>query len=90
LEIRIPKVRLFNPLLYIGTTAVRALPHVYDTYRTRHYLPLFNSSYTHASLERKLYSSAWDIIVPLQLFLFALLVYLQQLFGGGCILRSQR
>lgn len=75
-----------NPLFYIGMAAVQVLPPVYDAYKACHQLPRFSSSYIYPSPEGKLYSLAWDIIIPLQGFLFALLVYLQQRFGGSCLL----
>ncbi|KAI5333232.1 hypothetical protein L3X38_023362 [Prunus dulcis] len=77
---------------YIGTTFVRVLPHAYDL--TQHkqqraqnsaHHPL-NESYIYASPVADFYSTAWDVIIPFGGLLFAGIIYLQQKFGGLCIL----
>ncbi|XP_020256262.1 uncharacterized protein LOC109833120 [Asparagus officinalis] len=78
--------KALHPLFYVGITGVRALPHLYDAYRDRQCFPPFSSSEMNASPDGELYSFAWDVIIPVQGFLFALLVYLQQQFGGRCLL----
>ncbi|KAG1367885.1 putative alanine racemase [Cocos nucifera] len=76
------KHKALAPSFYVGTTAIRALPHVYDAYRASHYVPLLNSSYIYASPSEDFYSLAWDIIIPCTGVLFSGLIYLQQRFGG--------
>ncbi|XP_034212816.1 uncharacterized protein LOC117625359 [Prunus dulcis] len=72
---------------YIGTTFVRVLPHAYDLYRAQNsaHHPL-NESYIYASPVADFYSTAWDVIIPFGGLLFAGIIYLQQKFGGLCIL----
>ncbi|KAM1278519.1 hypothetical protein TB2_030328 [Malus domestica] len=45
-----------------------------------------NESYIYASPADDFYSAAWDVIVPFGGLLFAGIIYLQQKFGGRCIL----
>ncbi|KAL0921251.1 hypothetical protein M5K25_008308 [Dendrobium thyrsiflorum] len=71
------------PSFYVGTTILRALPHVYDVYRSRNYIPHLNSSYIYARPNGDLYSLAWDIIIPCVGILFAVGIYIQQRFGGA-------
>lgn len=73
------------PPFYVGTTILRALPHVYDAYRSRHYIPHLNSSYIYAKPNGDIYSLAWDIIIPCGGALFAMAIYIQQRFGGASI-----
>ncbi|KAJ4749426.1 hypothetical protein LUZ62_083831 [Rhynchospora pubera] len=68
---------------YIGFTLVRVLPHVYDAYRSRHYVPFVKSSYIYASPNEDIYSLAWDIVVPLGVLILSVVVFLQQRFGGS-------
>lgn len=58
---------------YIGTTLVRLLPHAYGLYRAQ------NSAL-------KLVSTNWDVLISFGALLFATIIYLQQRFGGRCIL----
>ncbi|KAG1335045.1 putative alanine racemase [Cocos nucifera] len=83
------KDKALTPIFYVGTAAVRALPHLYDAYRAHHFLPQLVSSYIYASPDEDFYSSAWDIIIPCGGLLFAMLIYLQQRYGGGCILPAR-
>lgn len=71
-----------TPSFYIGTTIVRAFPHIYDAYRAHHYVPRPDSSYIYARQDGDLYSSAWDIIIPCEGLILSVLIYLQQRFGG--------
>ncbi|RRT46614.1 hypothetical protein B296_00054331 [Ensete ventricosum] len=71
---------------YLGITTTRAMPHLYDLYRARRYVPHFSSSYIYASGDGNYYSSIWDLIAPCQGFAFAVIVYVQQRYGGGCVL----
>ncbi|KAG6694664.1 hypothetical protein I3842_09G060100 [Carya illinoinensis] len=74
------------PSFYIGTTIVRLLPHAYDLYRAHSSTWYLDSSYLYANHRMDFYSTAWDIIIPCGGLLFTVLVYLQQRFGGRCIL----
>ncbi|XP_078169501.1 uncharacterized protein LOC144563912 [Carex rostrata] len=81
------KGKVLNPFFYFGATAVRAVPHVYNAYRAWWYpVNFFNSSYIYANHGEVYYSKIMDIIIPFEGLLFALLVYLQQRFGGRCFL----
>ncbi|KAJ6845688.1 uncharacterized protein M6B38_286280 [Iris pallida] len=78
--------KALSPPYYIGITAVRAFPHVYDAYRSRYYMPSLDSSIIFATSHEDLYSYAWDIIILLGGVLFAVIVFFQQRFGGSCFL----
>ncbi|XP_078168694.1 uncharacterized protein LOC144563157 [Carex rostrata] len=71
---------------YIGFTLVRALPHVYDAYRSKQYMPFVKSSYIYASPNDDIYSLAWDIVVPLGGVILSIIVFLQQQLGGSFFL----
>lgn len=71
---------------YIGTTIVRLLPHAYDLYRAHSSTWYLDLSYIYANHRMDFYSTSWDIIIPCGGLLFAVLIYLQQRFGGRCIL----
>lgn len=74
------------PSFYIGTTVVRSLPHAYDAYRGHKYRSNINTPYIYANPAGDLYSTAWDAIIPFSGLLFCIGIYLQQRFGGCCIL----
>ncbi|XP_077229681.1 uncharacterized protein LOC143862506 [Tasmannia lanceolata] len=80
------KDKALSPTFYVGTTVVRLLPHAYDAYRAPNHVPQFNSSYIYANPDGDFYSTAWDVIIPCGGVLFAVLIYLQQRFGGACVL----
>ncbi|KAK1274682.1 hypothetical protein QJS04_geneDACA012838 [Acorus gramineus] len=82
------KVKSLAHSFYIGTTVIRAFPHIYDAFRSHIHVPMISSSYFYANPEEDLYSIAWDIIIPCGGVLFALLIFLQQQFGGDRILPS--
>ncbi|KAE8652716.1 hypothetical protein Csa_014286 [Cucumis sativus] len=71
---------------YMGTTFVRLLPHAYDLYRAHHTSWYLDLSYIYANHKLDFYSTAWDIIIPCSGILLALLIFLQQRFGGRCVL----
>ncbi|XP_062162410.1 uncharacterized protein LOC133869436 [Alnus glutinosa] len=71
---------------YIGTTSIRLLPHAYDLYRAHSSTWYLDLSYIYANHRMDFYSTAWDIIIPCGGLLFAVLIYLQQRFGGRYIL----
>lgn len=80
------KDKALAPLFYIGTTAVRALPHLYDAYRARNFMPYFNFSYIYASPDGDYYSTSWDIVIPIGGVILTVLIFLQQQFSGNCFL----
>ncbi|KAF7822713.1 uncharacterized protein G2W53_020857 [Senna tora] len=71
---------------YFGTSFVRLVPHAYDLYRTSSYVRQYSGSYLYADPSADLYSTGWDIVIPLGGLLFSVIIYLQQSFGGSCIL----
>jgi hypothetical protein len=79
------KRRSLSCSFYIGNTFVRLLPHAYDLYRAHNYARHYDGSYIYASHGADFYSSTWDVVIPLGGLLFALIIYLQQKFGGRCI-----
>lgn len=72
---------------YIGTTLVRLLPHAYDLYRVHNYATMeVEGSYLYANPRADFYSTAWDIIIPCVGMVLAVIIWLQQRFGGRCVL----
>ncbi|PKA54432.1 hypothetical protein AXF42_Ash000265 [Apostasia shenzhenica] len=75
---------------YVGMTAIRTIPHLYDLFRSHLFVPYFQSVYNiYASREVEYYSSLWDTIIPSTGVLFATTIFLQQRFGGNCILPTR-
>ncbi|KAG6506424.1 uncharacterized protein LOC121979491 [Zingiber officinale] len=73
-----------TPFFYVGITLTRALPHLYDAYRKRRYVnAVDDSSRLYARADGEFYSVAWDVVVPCGGMLLAVIVGLQQRFGGG-------
>ncbi|KAJ8761674.1 hypothetical protein K2173_004450 [Erythroxylum novogranatense] len=70
---------------FFGTTIVRLLPHAYDLYRAHSSYWYLDFSYIYPNHKQDIYSTAWDIIIPICGLLFAILIYLQQWLGGRCI-----
>ncbi|PIN22739.1 hypothetical protein CDL12_04556 [Handroanthus impetiginosus] len=72
---------------YIGTSAIRLVPHAYDQYRLRNY-PMFepNTTYYYANPTADFYSTAWDVVIPFGVIVLAVMVFLQQRHGGRWIL----
>jgi ubiquitin-conjugating enzyme E2 O len=83
------KVKALSPGFYIGSTLIRALPHVYDVFRTRHFMPTLRPSFMYASAHDDLFSLAWDIVIPLGGMLLAALLFFQQRLGGAFFLCSR-
>lgn len=81
-----PSVEALSRSYYIGTTIVRLVPHAYDLYRARSSAWNLDMSYIYANHRMDFYSTAWDIIIPFGGLVFAVFIYLQQRFGGRCIL----
>ncbi|GFQ06328.1 hypothetical protein PHJA_002776800 [Phtheirospermum japonicum] len=78
------KEKVLAPSFYVGTTVVRLLPHAYDLYRS-HSLT-WSSRYVYANPILDYYSTAWDIIISVGGFLCVVLTYLQQRYGGQCLI----
>ncbi|XP_010439442.1 PREDICTED: uncharacterized protein LOC104722884 [Camelina sativa] len=71
---------------YGGNSFVRLLPHAYDLYRSRSYGKILDWSFIYANHKIDYYSTAWDIIILCIGFLLAVLIFLQQRFGGRCFI----
>ncbi|KAL7143320.1 hypothetical protein ABFS83_08G184000 [Erythranthe nasuta] len=72
---------------YVGTSAVRLVPHAYDQYRLRSYPTAgINGTYFYADQSADFYSTAWDFVIPCGVVALAVVVFLQQRYGGRCIL----
>lgn len=80
------KDKVLAPSFYVGTTAVLFLPHAFDLYRAHKYVHYFDESYIYASPGSDFYHTGWDVIMACGGLQFSILVYLQQRFGGCCIL----
>ncbi|KAF5197107.1 putative DUF2921 family protein [Thalictrum thalictroides] len=80
------KDKALCPAFYVGVTSVHLLPHAYDLYRDHRYVHSFVTQYIYANPGGEFFSTAWDVIIPCGGLLFAFLIYLQQHFGGCCIL----
>ncbi|RLM99682.1 hypothetical protein C2845_PM06G01830 [Panicum miliaceum] len=83
------KVRALSPGFYIGSTMIRSLPHVYDVFRRKHFVPSLRPSYMYASPHDDLFSLAWDIVIPCGALLLSVVVFFQQRLGGGFFLCSK-
>ncbi|KAH7512551.1 hypothetical protein FEM48_Zijuj12G0102400 [Ziziphus jujuba var. spinosa] len=71
---------------YIGTTFVRLLPHAYDLYTAQTTDRYIDRSNIFVNPAADFYSTAWDVIITFGGLLFALIIFLQQKFGGRCVL----
>lgn len=80
------KENALSCLFYFGTSFVRVLPHAYDLYRAHTYDDKYYDSYYYADPSEDFYSTAWDIVIPLGSLVFAVIIFLQQRFGGRCVL----
>ncbi|XP_021288509.1 uncharacterized protein LOC110419741 [Herrania umbratica] len=76
---------VLSPSFYIGISLVRLLPHAYDLYGDHSYVQ-YKGTYLYVNPAEDFFSTAWDVIIPLGVLLFAAIIYLQQWFGGRCIL----
>lgn len=76
---------VLSPPFYFGMTLVRSLPHLYDTVRKFEFFSLNSRRYYYANPSWDFYSNAWDAIIPCGSLLFAVLVFLQQRYGGACL-----
>lgn len=71
---------------YFGMALVRSLPHLYDLCRQFQFIPSFAESYAYANPKWDFYSVSSDIIIPSIILLLAVMVYMQQRWGGRCLL----
>nr|CAB3477927.1 unnamed protein product [Digitaria exilis] len=87
-----PAVRALSPWFYAGGAAIRAAPHAYDAFRKRSYVPSRRASSVYASPRDDLFGVGWDVAVQCGVALLAVLVFLQQRFGGAvlCGLKRRR
>ena len=59
--------------------------YAYDLYCDHSYVQ-YKGTYIYVNPAEDLFSAAWDVIIPIGVLLFAAIIYLQQRFGGRCIL----
>ncbi|KAG6421339.1 hypothetical protein SASPL_117890 [Salvia splendens] len=79
--------RALSRSFYIGTSAVRLVPHAYNQYRAHSFSKFdLNATYYYANPAADMYSTAWDIIIPCGVIALAVVVFVQQRHGGRCIL----
>ena len=65
------------------TTFVRLVPHVYDLYRgPKNISHQFDRLYIYANPRADFYSPYWDIIIVCGGVALAVIIFLQQYFGG--------
>ncbi|KAJ0801654.1 hypothetical protein HanPI659440_Chr03g0119661 [Helianthus annuus] len=80
---QISKGNALSHWFYIGTTFVRLLPHAYDLYRGQKYIRhRFERLYIYANPRADFYSPSWDIVIVCGGLVFAVIIFLQQRFGG--------
>ncbi|KAI3702858.1 hypothetical protein L6452_28611 [Arctium lappa] len=81
--LQISKGNALSHSFYIGTTFVRLLPHAYDLYRGPNNIShQFDRLYIYANPRSDFYSPSWDIVICCGGIVFAVIVFLQQRFGG--------
>lgn len=78
------KENALAPSFYVGTTFVRLMPHAYDLYRS--HSSTWSFSYIYANPGLDYYSTTWDVVISVGGLLFAVTIYLQQRYGGRCLL----
>ncbi|CAL1376081.1 unnamed protein product [Linum trigynum] len=81
-----PQTPVLSRLFYVGTTLTRLVPHGYDLFRAQNFAEYFDWSYIYANPEADYYSTWSDVVIPLVCLMFAVIIYLQQRFGGRCFL----
>ncbi|KAJ0593419.1 hypothetical protein HanRHA438_Chr03g0127671 [Helianthus annuus] len=84
---QISKGNALSHWFYIGTTFVRLMPHAYDLYRGQMYMGhQLEGLYVYANPRSDFYSPLWDSVIVWGGLVFAVIVFLQQLFGGRFML----
>jgi hypothetical protein len=73
---------------YVGLTAVRLLPHLYDYVRTPSINPYFAEEYEFVNTSLDFYSRFGDIAIPLAAVALASAVYVQQRWNYKIIIRT--
>lgn len=81
-----PQAPPLTKLFFMGAALVRSVPHLYDLCRQFRFIPSFSDMYLYANPEWEFYSVCADVAIPLVVMLLALLVAVQQTFGGRCVL----
>ncbi|GFP79687.1 hypothetical protein PHJA_000112200 [Phtheirospermum japonicum] len=72
---------------YIGISLVRLLPHAYDMYRRYSYVThTVNGVYYFANPTTGFYSRSWDVIIVFGIVMLAVIIFMQQRYGGVCVL----
>ncbi|XP_006646201.2 uncharacterized protein LOC102719919 [Oryza brachyantha] len=86
-----------SPWFYVGGTAIRAAPHVYDGLRTTGYAQRWMSSTSYdvmvyAGPRDDLFSVVWDVVIPCGAVALAVLLFFQQRLGGGflCCVKNRK
>ncbi|XP_024959702.1 uncharacterized protein LOC112500438 [Cynara cardunculus var. scolymus] len=81
--LQISKGNALSHSFYFGTTFVRLLPHAYDLYwGPSNISHQFDRLYIYANPRADFYSPSWDIVICCGGIVFAVIVFLQQRFGG--------
>lgn len=66
-------------LYYVGITALRLFPHIYDRYRKSHFFPYVNNGdYVYANPNYDFFSRAGDIVIPVLSLVLAVAIWFQQ------------
>ncbi|XP_071713074.1 uncharacterized protein [Rutidosis leptorrhynchoides] len=87
---QISKSNALSYTFYIGTTFVRLLPHVYDLSRGPKSIGhQFDRLYIYANPRADLYTPSWDIAIVCAGVVFAVIIFLQQRFGGRFMLSKR-
>ncbi|KAI3497098.1 hypothetical protein L1887_39490 [Cichorium endivia] len=84
---QISKGNALSGLFYTGNTFVRLLPHAYDLLRGQiNISQQFDRFYLYANPRVDFYSPSWDVSIACGGVVFAVIVFLQQCFGGRFML----
>ncbi|KAL4580316.1 hypothetical protein LXL04_016506 [Taraxacum kok-saghyz] len=87
---QISKGNALSRFFYVGNTFVRLLPHVYDLYRDQKNVKhQFGRFYLYANPRADFYSPYWNVFIVFGGVVFAVIMFLQQHFGGRFILQKR-
>ncbi|XWS09990.1 hypothetical protein CRYUN_Cryun39dG0037500 [Craigia yunnanensis] len=81
------RINALSLSFYIGTSLVRLLPHAYDLYCDRSYVQ-YKGIYIYVNPAEDFFSTAWDVIIPLGILLFASTIYFQQRLAVAAFFQS--
>ncbi|KAF9617014.1 hypothetical protein IFM89_033084 [Coptis chinensis] len=70
--------RPLRKFYYIGITAVRLLPHIYDYLRAPVFNPYFSEEYEFVNPSLDFYSKFGDVVIPVTAVVLAIVVFVQQ------------